>query len=255
MVATDIRKNARKALKGKWNKGAIIAFIVILVSVGINLLAWKLQENVILVNVISAIYVLIGVPLSIGVVYGFLELKRKKDSKIFDFLKLTFKNFAKSWALSWMIILKMILPIICVAVAIILYATLMFTSNEISFGFMLLGVAVFMAAIVYAVVIGLLYVLAYYIAYDHPEMGIRQVVNESARLMRGHRGDYFVLMLSFLGWAILCVLTVGVGFIWLAPYMQTAMICFYEEVIKLDKKSKKETKTEKVEETKEDNKE
>ena len=64
MVATDIWKIARKALKGKWYNGAIIAFIVILVSVGINLLAWKLQENVILVNVISAIYVLIGVPLT-----------------------------------------------------------------------------------------------------------------------------------------------------------------------------------------------
>ena len=166
MVATEIRKNARKALKGKWNKGAIIALIVILISVIVNLTAWKLQENVILVNIISALFVLIGVPLSVGVTYAFLELKRDKNAKLFDFIKLTFKHFAKSWALSWMIIIKMILPIICIAVAIILYVTLMFTSNEISFGFMLLGVAVFMAAIVYAVIIGLLYVLAYYVAYD-----------------------------------------------------------------------------------------
>lgn len=246
MIATEIRKNARKALKGKWNKGAIIAFIVILISVVVNLTAWKLQENVILVNIISALFVLIGVPLSIGVTYAFLELKRKKDTKIFDFVKLTFKHFAKSWLVSWMVIIKMILPIICIAVAIILYATLMFTSNEISFGLMLLGVAVFMAAIVYAVIIGLLYVLAYYVAYDHPEMGVKQVVNESARLMRGHRGDYFVLILSFLGWVILSILTVGVGFVWLAPYMQTANVCFYDEIVKLDKKNSKKEVEEKT---------
>ena len=40
----------------------------------------------------------------------------------------------------------------------------------------------------------------------------------------------FVLYLSFFGWMILCTLTVGVGFLWLAPYISSSTAAFYEDV-------------------------
>ena len=49
--------------------------------------------------------------------------------------------------------------------------------------------------------------------------------------MSGHRGDLFLLELSFIGWAILAVFTLGIGCLWLLPYMQVAKVCFYEEII------------------------
>ena len=55
-----------------------------------------------------------------------------------------------------------------------------------------------------------------------------QVVEESEKLMTGNRGKYFVLQLSFIGWAILACLTFGIGFLWLTSYITISTICFYE---------------------------
>ena len=46
--------------------------------------------------------------------------------------------------------------------------------------------------------------------------------------MKGHRGKYILLQLSFIGWIILSVFTLYIGMLWIFPYMQISMICFYE---------------------------
>ena len=49
-------------------------------------------------------------------------------------------------------------------------------------------------------------------------------------MMKGHKFDLFWLYLSFIGWGILCIFTLGIGLLWLVPYMQTAQSSFYEDV-------------------------
>ena len=48
--------------------------------------------------------------------------------------------------------------------------------------------------------------------------------------MRGKRLKLFLLELSFIGWAILSVLTLFIGFIFLAPYMQTSYAKFHDNL-------------------------
>lgn len=83
------------------------------------------------------------------------------------------------------------------------------------------------------------YILSYNIAYDEPEMPSKDVVLKSKTLMKGNRGNYFVLTLSFVGWAILSVFTLGIGIFWLTPYIMVSTICFYEILA-----NKQETKPE-----------
>lgn len=71
------------------------------------------------------------------------------------------------------------------------------------------------------------YAMAPYLMAQHPEMGIREAVNESKRLMAGHKWRFFCLQLSFIGWAILSALSFGIGYLWLIPYMQSAFAAFY----------------------------
>ena len=49
-------------------------------------------------------------------------------------------------------------------------------------------------------------------------------------MMKGHKFDLFWLFLSFIGWILLSILTLGIGLLWLAPYMYTAQAAFYEDV-------------------------
>ena len=55
-------------------------------------------------------------------------------------------------------------------------------------------------------------------------------ITESRRMMDGHKWEYFVLQLSFIGWGILSVLTLGIGFLWLNPYMNATYAAFYDNL-------------------------
>ncbi len=74
------------------------------------------------------------------------------------------------------------------------------------------------------------YAMAYYIKVDHPELGWKECIDESQRMMEGHKMELFILDLSFIGWIILSSLVWGIGFFWVAPYMTAARTQFYESI-------------------------
>ncbi|HWS30702.1 MAG TPA: DUF975 family protein [Clostridia bacterium] len=100
-----------------------------------------------------------------------------------------------------------------------------------AFGLMLfMGLFIFLWALLLyipGIVAAYRYSMAPYLMAQHPEMGIREAVNESKRLMAGHKGRLFCLQLSFIGWILLCVLTLGIGYLWLVPYMEASSAAFY----------------------------
>jgi len=69
-----------------------------------------------------------------------------------------------------------------------------------------------------------------YIMLDHPEMSAMEAIAASKQMMRGHKAEYFVLELSFFGWALLSGFTFGLLLIWLEPYMQVTKANFYNAV-------------------------
>lgn len=76
------------------------------------------------------------------------------------------------------------------------------------------------------------YAMTPYILKDNPEMKNNAAIEESMRMMDGHKLELFLLDLSFIGWAILSILTCCIGFLWLVPYMNMAHVNFYEDLKK-----------------------
>lgn len=74
---------------------------------------------------------------------------------------------------------------------------------------------------------GFSYSQAMYIIADNPNMRARDAIRLSSQMMDGHKMDLFILQLSFIGWAILGVFTLGLLYIWLEPYMQATYTNFY----------------------------
>ncbi|MBP3911839.1 MAG: DUF975 family protein [Niameybacter sp.] len=74
------------------------------------------------------------------------------------------------------------------------------------------------------------YCMSFYILADHPEITVREALNESKRMTQGHKMDLFILQLSFIGWGILATLTFGIGYFWLIPYMQVTMANTYKKL-------------------------
>ena len=96
----------------------------------------------------------------------------------------------------------------------------------------LISAAVAVAAIFFiipGIILALCYSQAKYIMLDHPEMSVIQCMTASRKLMRGHLGEYFVLVLSFIGWNILTSISVITG-IWTYPYTRITMALYYREI-------------------------
>jgi uncharacterized membrane protein len=74
------------------------------------------------------------------------------------------------------------------------------------------------------------YSMAFYILRDNPTMGASEAITASRKMMDGHKEKLFGLYLSFIGWALLCVPTFGIGYLWLIPYVGQATANFYEDI-------------------------
>lgn len=74
------------------------------------------------------------------------------------------------------------------------------------------------------------YAMTGYILAEHPEMTAGEAIAASKEMMCGNRFRLFCLHFSFIGWAILCSFTLGIGSLWLNPYRNVAEAAFYREV-------------------------
>ena len=74
------------------------------------------------------------------------------------------------------------------------------------------------------------YSMVFYILDENPEMSAMDAIRASKQMMKGHKWELFCLHISFIGWAFLSVFTLGIGYLFLSPYMIAADCAFYNEV-------------------------
>ena len=74
------------------------------------------------------------------------------------------------------------------------------------------------------------YAMTPLILVDKPELSAGDAISLSQDMMKGHKFDFFYLSLSFIGWAFVGVLTLGIGFFWIMPYIYTTYAAFYQDV-------------------------
>ena len=84
--------------------------------------------------------------------------------------------------------------------------------------------------IVPGIIAALAYSQAFYILNDNPQIQAMDALRQSKQMMQGYKGKFFLLGLSFIGWSLLACLTLGIGFLWLVPYIQLSMANFYEDL-------------------------
>ena len=76
------------------------------------------------------------------------------------------------------------------------------------------------------------YMLVPCIVAENPDISAREAITLSRKMMKGHKWEACVMLLSFLGWEILSVITMGIlGLFFLNPY-KTATIAEYYAAIR-----------------------
>ena len=249
MISSEFRAEARKKLDGKWGKAVCILLAYGLISLGIGFALGII--GLILPQVLRTIAnLVIEIPMAFGLTKAFVKLYNGEDVGAFDFLSLGFGEFSKSWGITLRTILKLIVPIALMIGGIIImaiggvssatsavvssssyyssYAPVAKTVSTGSLVVAIIGAILYLVAYIWCIVKSYYYQLTFIIASENESLEAKDVVDRSRELMDGKRGKLFVLQLTFIGWAILGALSLGIGFLWILPYIQFAIIAFYK---------------------------
>ncbi|GHV88197.1 membrane protein [Spirochaetia bacterium] len=198
-----LRAYTREQLHGVWKKMAFAFFVIFLVYIPFyaGMVLNQIYPDVTAFTVIFwALYIvamIIGGPFYLGFAGYFLKRIRGEaisTKNIFD----GFKQFGRSFVL-----------MLLTGIFTVLWMLLLFVPGIIkSFS----------------------YSMAFFILHDNPEMKPNQALKESCRMMKGYKWKLFCLEFSFIGWALLGILTLGIGYFWLYPYMYMSIANFYENL-------------------------
>lgn len=93
------------------------------------------------------------------------------------------------------------------------------------------GAAVLVVGIGIYIPISLSIAMSFYLMLDFPQKSGREVLTLCRHIMKGHRGRLFALDLSFLPLMLLCVLSFGIGFLWLLPHMHMTYTYFFLDLM------------------------
>lgn len=108
-----------------------------------------------------------------------------------------------------------------------------FSTSLKSYLLMLLYVLLWsLLLIIPGIIAAISYSMIYFIIADNKNIGATDALKKSKLLMQGNKMRFFLLGCRFIGWAVLGILTAGIGFLWIGPYFISSMAVFYEDLVK-----------------------
>ena len=145
----------------------------------------------------DVLFLFIAGPMSVGISMFSLSLSRNENARLEQIFE-GFRNYG-----------TVLGAYLLMAVFIILWALLLIIPGII-------------AAIAYS--------QTFYILAEDDTIGSMEALRKSKEMMNGYKWKYFCLGLRFIGWVLVCVLTLGIGVLWLSPYIQVSYAKFYEDL-------------------------
>lgn len=231
LSSKELKRLARERLTGHYGlpMGAFVMtqLIVVLISFPFNL---SLQTNPnsfqMMISSLATLFIsLLSLLLSSGLLYIHLNLARGNKSTfsdLFRFFTLRPDRFLLAGLMLMGIMLLVIIPaLICTAMLTVFHFGLWYV----------LTLLVWVVTFVSMFILAYSYSLIFYLLIDHPEEGLINVFKESRRLMKGNRGRLFYISFSFIGMTLLSILSLGIGYLWVSPYISQTNVEFYLNVI------------------------
>ena len=195
MENNQIMKEAQESLKGKWGISIAACLIAGLITIMITILGGYLINEDWGGNLLS---LFVTPPIGVGLALFFLNIHSGNKLEI----KTIFNPFKDVWLNSVLAYFMMIVIILI--------------------GFLLFFIPGVIATLMFSQVL-------YIIAEDNKIDPYNALV-KSKKMMEGNKWKLFKIMLIILLLAIVCILTLGIGFIWLAPYQNAVYAKFYNVI-------------------------
>ena len=72
--------------------------------------------------------------------------------------------------------------------------------------------------------------MSYMIYLDDPQKRVTEIIRQSISMMKGNKFRYFYMILSFLGYWALILLSIGIAALWVIPYQNMTVVQFYKDL-------------------------
>ncbi|HAT73720.1 MAG: hypothetical protein US30_C0005G0014 [Candidatus Moranbacteria bacterium GW2011_GWF2_36_839] len=168
------------------------------ISIGASVIFMVIMMVIQIVPFVGFIaYLAITGPMSLGLIIFFLSLSRNQEVEIGQLFK-GFENFGTS-----------LVAYLLMCLFIFLWTLLLIIPGMIA---------------------SLAYSMTFYIIADNNSIGAMDAIKKSKEMMQGNKWKLFCLYWRFFGWSLLCLLTLGIGYLWLVPYIQTSIAKFYDDI-------------------------
>ncbi|MFJ7685681.1 DUF975 family protein [Peribacillus butanolivorans] len=212
MRISELKREALLSLKGKWGVAVSLMLLLFLINVILPMIVevigsggftqWFAQEETpVWSDIFGTVLSIALIPLTIATTWFYLNIVRKGNPDIPEVFAI-YKDGKTSF--------KIIGASILQGIFIFLWSLLF---------------------IIPGIIKSLSYSQLFFLLKDHPQLTVLEAFSESKKRMKGLKWKYFLMHLSFIGWGILCIFTLGIGLLWLAPYAGTTMAAFYNELI------------------------
>lgn len=222
----ELKALAREALLGQY--GALIGamfllgiFSIILESVPVTITRNREDTTSLIIQfVITLIISVLVYLLQIGMTVIVLHMTRRQTYGLSD-LFYTFRAHPDRF---------IIVSVIQIGISMILqipaYIFLFLYPGD-TIKRVLLYLLLLLAGSIVSFIVLLGFTLADLLLIDNENLGAIDAIRQSWAMMHGNKGRFFYLQISFFGLALLCILTLGIGMLWLYPYMMTTEAFFY----------------------------
>ena len=196
MDTVQLKSRAKEQIRGKWGVAigtVLFANIILEVDFAYRVTSELGAEG--LSYSINLIALLLGGVISVGLCRFLLNMATGREEARFDNLFSGFNIYLKTLGLNILITLAVVA------------GTLLF--------------------IIPGIIVSLMFSQAFYILSEDPSKSITQCISESVNLMTGHKWELFYLELTFIGWWLLAVITLGIAALWVSPYQKLTEANFY----------------------------
>ena len=195
MENKQIMKDAQDSLKGKWGISIAAWLIVRIITIMVSLIGGYLINEDWGGNILSLFIV---PPMGVGMALFFLNLYDGNKLEI----RTIFNPFKEVWLNS---VLAYFMMIVIIFIGSILF-------------------------IIPGIIASLMFSQAFYIIAEDNKIDPYNALVKSKKMMEGNKWKLFKIILRILLLAIVCILTLGIGFIWLAPYQNAVYAKFYNTI-------------------------
>ena len=192
MENNQIMKEAQESLKGKWGISIAACLIAGVITIMITILGGYLINEDWGGNLLS---LFVTPPIGVGLALFFLNIHSGNKLEI----RTIFNPFKEVWLNS---VLAYFMMIVIIIIGSILF-------------------------IIPGIIASLMFSQVFYIIAEDNKIDPYNALVKSKKMMDGNKWKLFKIILRILLLAIVCILTLGIGFIWLAPYQNAVYAKFY----------------------------